>query len=181
MSQGVERATKKTPRSLSSQQTEAQLTAEWDIRGIDIAGMSFDKGTAVDRDRRRRVASTPPPPVLPALLAPGAQGATPQFVLGDILGEGGMGVVRSAAQTALDRPVAVKGLKPEANLDSATLQLLREGRVTGALEHPNVVPVYALGRDNDGRPLLVMKRIEGRSWSQGTDHADREEAPETNI
>ena len=35
----------------------------------------------------------------------------------------------------------------------------------GALEHPNVVPVYDVGVDAAGAPVIVMKRIEGRSWA----------------
>jgi serine/threonine-protein kinase len=34
----------------------------------------------------------------------------------------------------------------------------------GSLEHPSIVPVHALGRDDEGRPVFVMKRIEGVSW-----------------
>src|SRR5262249_12200472 len=42
--------------------------------------------------------------------------------------------------------------------------LLVEAVITGSLEHPSVVPVYALGCDDAGHPILVMKRIEGVSW-----------------
>jgi serine/threonine-protein kinase len=150
----------------------AQLTAAWDVRGIDIATVQFDKGTVVDRSR--------PPPMstrvgtLPVLLAPGPSGARPQFEMGDVLGEGGMGVVRLAQQLALRREVAVKTLKPEAR-HAEVPQLLREARVTGVLEHPNVVPIYALGRDNEDRPLIVMKRISGHSWRDELEHADARE------
>lgn len=82
------------------------------------------------------------------------------------LGEGGMGVVWLAHQRSLDRDVAVKRLKtaksPE-GLSTGSSALLAEARATGALEHPNIVPVHALGLDADGSPTLVMKRIEGDS------------------
>ncbi|MEZ4440558.1 MAG: serine/threonine-protein kinase [Polyangiaceae bacterium] len=143
--------------------TQAQLTAAWDVRGIDLGGVTFDdKGTI--HDHQRLVDRLRPMVTLPSLLAPGPAGSKPQLELGDILGEGGMGVVRVALQTSLDREVAVKGLKENVTAGHAAPQLLREGRVTGVLEHPNVVPVYALGRDNLDRPLLVMKRISGRTW-----------------
>ncbi len=101
---------------------------------------------------------------LPHLLhAPG--GEVPPFELGQVLGEGGMGIVFEAVQTSLERTVAVKTLRPHAGQPDDALQLLREGRVTGLLEHPNVVPVHTLGRDSDGRPLIVMKRIDGTPWS----------------
>jgi len=151
---------------------QAQLTAAWDVRGIEIGTVQIDhKGTAVAgrqrlADGERRVDT------LPSLLAPGPAGSLPQFQMGDVLGEGGMGVVRVAVQTALEREVAVKALKDDIRPALGAPQLLREGRVTGVLEHPNVVPVYALGRDNDDRPLLVMKRIAGRSWGSLLGEAD---------
>jgi len=80
------------------------------------------------------------------------------------LGEGGMGVVHLAVQRSLDREVAVKTLRGGSPV--AVRRLLREAWVTGALEHPNIVPVYDLGRDEDGRPRLVLKRIEGSLWSE---------------
>ena len=81
------------------------------------------------------------------------------------LGEGGMGVVRLATQIALGRKVAVKSLKSEGRDQRSTLKLLREAWITGALEHPNVVPVYDLGVDAEGGPRLVLKRIEGVEWA----------------
>jgi serine/threonine-protein kinase len=81
------------------------------------------------------------------------------------LGEGGMGIVRLATQVALGRKVAVKSLKDEARTQRMTLKLLREAWITGALEHPNVMPVYDLGVDAQGGPRLVLKRIEGVEWA----------------
>ncbi len=79
------------------------------------------------------------------------------------LGRGGLGAVLAAVQHPLERPVAVKRPHPEAG-DEARRALLEEARIIGRLEHPNIVPVHALGADAGGAPLLVMKRIEGRSW-----------------
>ena len=67
-------------------------------------------------------------------------------------------------QPPLCREVAVKGLREDKDNRTTTELLLREARVTGSLEHPNVVPIHALGKDERGRPLIVMKRIEGSSW-----------------
>lgn len=78
------------------------------------------------------------------------------------LGEGGMGLVRLARQVALGRDVAVKTLRTQS--DAAAPKLLQEAYVTGRLEHPNIVPIYTLGQDDDGAPLIVMKRIDGVSW-----------------
>lgn len=85
-----------------------------------------------------------------------------EFVAHGVLGRGGMGVVRLAQQRSLGRDVAVK---TSGKSNTATMRaLVREARITGGLEHPNVVPVHALGVDRDGAPMLVMKRIEGVSW-----------------
>jgi serine/threonine-protein kinase len=87
------------------------------------------------------------------------------------LGEGGMGVVHLATQTTMGRHVAVKTRRTarpgEEHVEAAaaTLRILREAWVMGALEHPNVVPVYDVGVDAAGAPVIVMKRIEGRSWA----------------
>ena len=85
------------------------------------------------------------------------------FVLTARLGEGGMGLVWLARQNSLDRDVAIKELRAEIASPLTSHALLVEARATGALEHPNIVPVHALGVDEKGSPLLVMKRVEGAS------------------
>jgi serine/threonine-protein kinase len=81
------------------------------------------------------------------------------------LGEGGMGLVLLARQRSLDREVAVKTLRPGASAGDREA-LLSEGAVTGYLEPPAIVPVHALGLHDDGRPLLVMKRVDGVAWRE---------------
>jgi eukaryotic-like serine/threonine-protein kinase len=80
-----------------------------------------------------------------------------------LLGEGGMGQVHLAAQRSLFREVAVKTVHPGSTAGAATA-LCEEARVTGRIEHPSVIPVHALGRASDGRPVMIMKRVEGVSW-----------------
>jgi eukaryotic-like serine/threonine-protein kinase len=105
-----------------------------------------------------------------ALAGLGAQrderGITAGLDMERTIGEGGMGIVRLATQRSLGRQVAVKTLRPSIRSDAATLRLLREAWVTGTLEHPNIVPVYDLGLDEDGSPIIVLKRIEGVEWGQ---------------
>jgi eukaryotic-like serine/threonine-protein kinase len=84
-----------------------------------------------------------------------------ELELTTILGRGGMGAVWLAKQRSIGREVAVKRLAGEAWSVSDAAALLVEARATGALEHPSIVPVHALGVASDGSPLLVMKRIEG--------------------
>jgi serine/threonine-protein kinase len=84
--------------------------------------------------------------------------------LRELLGEGGMGKVYAGVQRSLGRAVAVKVLGGSETNDRARAALLHEARVTGRLEHPNIVPVHVLGVDASGRPVMVMKRIEGVTW-----------------
>ena len=81
-----------------------------------------------------------------------------------VIGEGGMGRVLLARQPSLGREVAVKMLRPEVASRATVEALLVEARHIGALEHPNIVPVHALARTEDGQPVLVMKRVEGVPW-----------------
>ena len=81
------------------------------------------------------------------------------------LGQGGMGVVRLATQLSLNRKVAVKSLRRDRADADHIESLVAEAWRTGRLEHPNILPVYSLRLLGNGQPELVMKRIEGRSWS----------------
>jgi eukaryotic-like serine/threonine-protein kinase len=89
----------------------------------------------------------------------------PDLELLGLLGEGGMGRVALARQRSLDREVAVKSVRPDRLHPGTVEALLREARIAGSLEHPNIVPVHALLGD-PGNPLLVMKRVEGVSWRE---------------
>lgn len=98
-------------------------------------------------------------------------GAVSGLTLGVTLGTGGMGIVREGVQVVLDRPVAVKGVRAERREPHSVVKLLQEAWVAARLEHPNIVPVYDVGRDEDGTPLLIMRRIEGVVWKDLADDA----------
>ncbi|MBI2571803.1 MAG: serine/threonine protein kinase [Candidatus Schekmanbacteria bacterium] len=89
-----------------------------------------------------------------------------EFCLSARLGAGGMGVVYAARQRTLDRDVAIKRPRGSTGADRDVFALLREAVMTGHLEHPNIVPVHALGRDEEDRPLLVMKKVDGVAWRE---------------
>ncbi len=85
----------------------------------------------------------------------------------DLLGEGGIGVVYRARQTCIDRTIAVKMLKPGRSEDErARAKFVAEAAVTGKLDHPNIVPVYELAKDDAGDLFYVMKNVQGRPWSE---------------
>jgi len=97
----------------------------------------------------------------------GVAGSEVGYALGEVIGEGGMGVVQSAHERSLAREVAIKRLRPELEDNEVAASLLvDEAMVTGSLEHPNVVPIHAIGCDASGKPLMVMKRLTGVSWRE---------------
>ncbi|HQM64967.1 MAG TPA: serine/threonine-protein kinase, partial [Acidobacteriota bacterium] len=77
------------------------------------------------------------------------------------LGEGGMGVVYKAEDTALQRTVALKFLPPELTRDAEAKQrFLHEARAAARLDHPNICTVYEVG-EADGQLFLAMACYEG--------------------
>ena len=87
-----------------------------------------------------------------------------RYQLGAALGRGGMGVVVEALDTELRRPVAVKTLKdPDGAGRGQLARFVAEARITGQLDHPNIVPVHDLGISADGELFFVMKRVGGQS------------------
>ncbi|QEH38463.1 Serine/threonine-protein kinase PknD [Aquisphaera giovannonii] len=76
--------------------------------------------------------------------------------------EGGQGAVFKARDEQFGRIVAMKqvrpGLPPDPDLWA---RLDVEAKITGRLEHPSIVPAYARGRLEDGRPYYVMRYIDG--------------------
>jgi serine/threonine protein kinase len=81
------------------------------------------------------------------------------YVLVEVLGEGGMGVVWKAEDTHLHRTVAIKFVAPRAlDLPSIRERLLKEARAAAALQHPNVCTVYEI---DETHPYLVMEFVDG--------------------
>lgn len=86
-----------------------------------------------------------------------------RFRLDGMLGEGASGVVWRAMQLPLDRPVALKLLRPAYGADPrARLRFEREARVASALEHPSAVAIHELGEDA-GRLYIAMELLAGRT------------------
>jgi serine/threonine protein kinase len=81
------------------------------------------------------------------------------------LGRGGMAVVYKARDKQLEREVAIKVLPFSLSFDAEFVERFqREARTAGKLEHPNIIPIYRVGRS--GRVIyFVMKFIRGKSLS----------------
>jgi formylglycine-generating enzyme required for sulfatase activity/serine/threonine protein kinase len=81
-----------------------------------------------------------------------------------MLGKGGFGTVYLAHDDDLNRPVAIKVPHREHVAHPEDVELyLAEGRVVAQLDHSSIVPVYDVGRTDDGRCFVVSKYIEGGS------------------
>ncbi len=92
---------------------------------------------------------------------------------------GGMGRILLASDPVIGRTVALKVMHRELENDpEIRARFLAEARITGRLEHPNIVPVHALGRLPDGTLTFSMKRVRGRSLASIL-HAVASGDPET--
>ncbi len=101
-----------------------------------------------------------------------------RYRIQDILGSGGMGVVYAAFDPDLDRNVAIKIIRPQADDADAELarsRCLREAKLMAQISHPNVLTVYEVGTI-DQQVFIAMEFVngmtlrdwqkQGRSWSE---------------
>jgi len=85
-----------------------------------------------------------------------------QYLLGKLLGSGGMGEVYLAEHTLLQRLCAVKLIRAERVGDLNCLRRFeREVKITATLTHPNTVQVYDYGHAADGTFYYVMEYLPG--------------------
>jgi serine/threonine protein kinase/WD40 repeat protein len=113
-----------------------------------------------------------------------------EYHITEKLGEGGYGIVFEADQMALNRPVAIKVLKPKKRKGSQSKgpsqsgtgtgelqrrrdQFLHEAKITARLQHPNIVPLYDFGINATGQLFYSMKKVERRPWSSILHRPDR--------
>jgi len=95
-----------------------------------------------------------------------------------LIGRGGMGIVYEAEQASLARRVALKVLPIVSALDPKHLQRFQiEARAAAQLQHPHIVPVFAIGSDR-GIHYYAMQLIEGRTLSQWIASAREEQKNE---
>jgi serine/threonine protein kinase/Tol biopolymer transport system component len=82
------------------------------------------------------------------------------------IGAGGMGQVYAAEDTRLDRHVAIKILPPELGDDAdRRARFTREAKAVAALNHPNIVTVYAV-EEADGLHFITMELVRGRTLAE---------------
>jgi serine/threonine protein kinase len=86
------------------------------------------------------------------------------------LGHGGMGVVYRAVQESLGREVALKVIRPEQLFfPGARERFRREVDLVARMQHPGIVPVYAVGSD-EGVPYFAMELVRGASLADVLTH-----------
>ncbi len=115
-----------------------------------VCGTCFDSGAATcPRDQSALE------------VIPGLRTLASRYHLEKRLGQGGLGTVYVATDTALDRSVAVKTIRHDVGDRTGLTQRFHlEARLAASFVHPNVVTVHDFGV-SDGQAFLVMERLEG--------------------
>jgi serine/threonine-protein kinase len=98
-------------------------------------------------------------------LAPGARLGAYEVV--SLIGVGGMGEVYRACDVRLDRPVAIKILRP--GIIAGDLErkrrFIHEAKAASALNHPNIVTIHDIG-ETDGTDFIVMEYVDGKTLGE---------------
>ncbi|MGP0063686.1 MAG: protein kinase domain-containing protein [Isosphaeraceae bacterium] len=94
---------------------------------------------------------------------------------------GGLGIIYKARHKGLPRDVALKFIRQDHARDpQCTKRFLREAQITARLEHPGIIPIYGLGRDDTGNVCYAMRFVEGTTLEQAIQqyHARRDQGRE---
>ncbi len=84
-----------------------------------------------------------------------------------VLGSGGLGSVHAATEKVLNREIAIKILRPMYRKRKRPVgRMVREAIVTAQIEHPNIVPVHAMGVLDDVGVYFTMKKVSGETLQQ---------------
>ncbi|WP_165226676.1 serine/threonine-protein kinase [Aquisphaera insulae] len=147
--------------------TRAGLDDSTAASGSTLRNLSGAAGPGITRGGRAKGGA--PPSLEPS--------SVPRYELIEKHAQGGVGEVWLARDHVLDREVALKQLHPEKAADpSLRARFLREAWVTGQLQHPGIVPIFDLARnDQDGRTYYTMRFIAGRTLADSarSQHASR--------
>src|SRR5471030_220691 len=83
-----------------------------------------------------------------------------KYDIGGVVAQGGMGAILNAKEVNIERVVAMKVMLDSSSPDDLT-RFVAEAKVTGQLEHPNIVPVHELGVDENDQVYYTMKFVKG--------------------
>lgn len=97
-----------------------------------------------------------------------------RYMFLNTLATGGKSLIKSCKDMHLNRVVAYKTLRKEfLNDEIEKTRFLREARVSAMLQHPSVIPVYEIGRDNQGQYYFTMKLVHGYTLREIMDYRER--------
>ncbi|MCU0722796.1 MAG: bifunctional serine/threonine-protein kinase/formylglycine-generating enzyme family protein [Planctomycetes bacterium] len=112
-------------------------------------------------------------------LAPGQSPRTPapaerdafrstaeRYTILEEIGRGGIGAVFNAFDHNLQRHVAMKVMLPQHQGTARIERFVREAKLSGQLQHPNIVPVYDYGEFTENRPFFSMRLVRGQSLAE---------------
>ncbi len=98
-----------------------------------------------------------------------------KYEIGRVVAAGGMGEILDVKEAALERHVAMKVML-KAPLVDDLMRFLNEAKITGQLEHPNIVPIHELGVDGYAQVFYTMKLVKGITLKAVLDRLSRGEA-----
>ena len=84
----------------------------------------------------------------------------------DELGRGGMGSVYAVVHEEIGKRAALKVMHRHLVTVNSAERILLEARVVNQVRHPNIVDIFETGTLTDGRPFIVMERLDGISLAQ---------------
>lgn len=132
----------------------------------DVAAMGATLESAANGSDCSATAARVPLDFLAPSDRPETLGKLGPYIVEDVIGRGGMGIVLRAIDPKLNRVVAIKVLSPEfAQNPMAGKRFLREAQAAAAVSHDHVVRIYAVD-DASSVPFLVMECIIGQSLQQ---------------
>lgn len=88
------------------------------------------------------------------------------YILDELLGRGGMGVVFAARHRFIDQKYAVKILAPELLTERNWLRFQREAQSLARLNHESIVRIYNMGIDKESCPYYVMEFLKGETLAE---------------
>ncbi|MDD7984858.1 protein kinase [Lentisphaera marina] len=88
-----------------------------------------------------------------------------RYVLGSALGQGGQKKIITCQDKFTQRNLAMAVLRDGEKL-SNNEAFINEARISAHLEHPNIVPLYDLGLNEDNKPYFTMKLLSGSNLQE---------------
>jgi serine/threonine protein kinase/formylglycine-generating enzyme required for sulfatase activity len=133
-------------------------------RGVqDLAAPEKGRSTEAETVELAPGAAPPRPPTQ----AVGAfQGTAEKYTILEEIGRGGIGAVYNAFDHNLQRHVAMKVMLPQHQGTARIERFIREAKLAGQLQHPNIVPVYDFGEFTENRPFFSMRLVHGQSLAE---------------